>query len=148
MSTFIQSLHQIVFSTKNRENVLVESNREKLYEYIFGIIKNNKSYCYKIGGYDDHIHIIIQLHPTVNPAFLVKDIKLATNKFIKENKLFPRFKGWQEGYGLFTYHINSKDELIEYVKNQKEHHKKLSFKEELILLLKEHKIEYNEEFLK
>jgi REP element-mobilizing transposase RayT len=148
MSTFVQTLYQIVFSTKNRENTLNEESRERLYEYIFGIIKNNKSYCYKIGGTDDHLHIIIQIHTSIAPADLVKDIKLATNKYIKENGLFSRFQGWQEGYGLFTYQINAKENLIEYVNNQKEHHRKLSFKEELILLLKEHKIEYNEEYIK
>jgi hypothetical protein len=66
---------------------------------------------------------------------------------MKENSLFFRFTGWQVGYGLFTYHISSKENLIRYVINQNEHHKTITFKEELIALLKEHSIEYTEEYL-
>jgi hypothetical protein len=77
----------------------------------------------------------------------VKDIKLAVSDLIKEEKIFPQFTGWQEGYGGFTYSISAKDNLIEYVKNQKEHHKKVSFREEYISLLKEHGIEFDEKYL-
>lgn len=65
---------------------------------------------------------------------------------IKEEKLFP-FTAWQEGYSAFTYSLDAKDNLIEYVKNQEEHHKKVSFKDELISLLDEFEIEYKEEYL-
>jgi hypothetical protein len=82
----------------------------------------------------------------VAPAMLVKDIKLAEGSFIKEEKLFPFFKGWQEGYGAFTYSISAKDNLIEYVKNQKEHHRKVSFEDEYKNLLKEHHIDYDDKY--
>ena len=74
----------------------------------------------------------------------MKDIKLATSEFIKTSKILPRFAGWQEGYGAFTYSLKAKDNLIEYVKNQKEHHKKVDFKKEYIDLLKEHDIQFDE----
>ena len=80
-------------------------------------------------------------------ANLVKDIKLGSTSFIKEKKIFPNFGGWQDGYSAFTYSIEAKDNLIEYVKNQEEHHKNKTFKEELIELLNEHGIEFYEKYL-
>ena len=147
MSTFTQILYQIVFSTKNRERTISESGQEKLFSFIWGILKNKKCHLYRIGGIEDHIHIITHIHPTVAIAELVKDIKLATSSFIKKEHLLSKFSGWQEGYGAFTYSISAKDNLIEYVKKQKEHHKKRSFKEEYVNLLKEHRIEYDEKYL-
>jgi len=96
----------------------------------------------------NHIHIITHLHPTVCPAYIIKDIKEASCALISREKgLFPNFPGWQVGYSGFTYHISSKKALIDYVANQAEHHKKVSFKEELIKLLKENNVEYSEKYL-
>jgi hypothetical protein len=78
---------------------------------------------------------------------LVKDIKLASSGYIKSHNLFPDFKGWQNAYGGFSYSFNDKDKLIEYVKNQEEHHKIVTFRDELIELLKEHGIEFDEKYL-
>jgi REP element-mobilizing transposase RayT len=102
---------------------------------------------YQIGGISDHIHILTHLHPSIAVASLVKDIKLASSDFIKSNQLFIQFGGWQEGYGAFTYSLKDKDNLIEYIKNQEEHHKIKTSREELIELLHEHKIEYDEKYL-
>lgn len=105
---------------------MIESGQERLYRFIWGILQNKNCHLYRINGVEDHIHIITHLHPSVALAELVKDIKLAASEFIKEERLFPHFSGWQVGYGGFTYSISAKDNLIEYVKNQKEHHKKVS----------------------
>jgi len=78
---------------------------------------------------------------------LVKDIKLGSSSYIKENQLFPDFDGWQEGYAAFTYTIKEKEGLIRYVQHQEEHHKKMTFKEELVTLLKEHNVEFDERYL-
>ncbi|HMG93167.1 MAG TPA: transposase, partial [Chryseolinea sp.] len=94
-----------------------------------------------------HIHIVCQLHPSVGLAWLVKDIKLATSAFIKEKKLFKNFMGWQVGYGAFTYSITAKGKLIEYVNNQEEHHKRITYREEYIGLLNEHGVVYDEKYL-
>ena len=147
MSTYTQILYQIVFGTKNIEPTLIESGLENLYKYMWGILKNNKCHLYRIGGTPDHIHIVTHVHPIVAVAYLIKDIKLASSTFIKAENIFPGFNGWQDGYGAFTYSISAKDNLIEYVKNQKEHHRNLSFREEYMSLLKEHEIEFNEKYL-
>ncbi len=147
MSTYTQILYQIVFGTYNNELTLTESDQENLYKYIWGILKNKKCHLYRIGGMEDHIHIITHVHPAVAIAYLIKDVKLASSDFIKAENIFPGFNGWQDGYGAFTYSILAKDNLIEYVKNQKEHHRKVSFKDEYVNLLKEHGIEFNEKYL-
>jgi len=77
----------------------------------------------------------------------VKDIKLATSQHIKTHVLFPEFEGWQDGYGAFTYSYSEKDRLIEYVKNQEIHHKKKTYKEELIEVLNEHGVEFDEKYI-
>jgi len=147
MSTYTQILYQIVYSTKNREQSLIHPGREELFRYICGILKNKKCHLYQIGGVSDHLHIITHLHPSIALADLIKDIKLASTDHIKKINLFPLFNGWQDGYGAFTYSIDAKENLIAYVKNQEEHHRKKTYIEELKELLQEHKIEFDERYL-
>jgi len=147
MSTYTQILYQIVYSTKNWEHTLTKPNREELYKYIWGVLKNKNCHLYRIGGIENHIHIITHIHPSISLASLVKDIKLASSDHIKSLNLFPDFNGWQNGYGGFTYSFKDKDHLIEYVKNQEEHHKTVTFRDELIDLLKEQGIEFDEKYL-
>lgn len=147
MSTYTQILYQIVFGTYKHEKGLDASNRPELFKYITGILQNKKCHLYRIGGISNHIHIVIHLHPSVALAALIKDVKLATTDYIKKKKLFPTFSGWQNGYGAFTYSFREKYVLIEYVKNQESHHQKKTYKQELIELLTEHEIDYNENYL-
>lgn len=100
-----------------------------------------------MNGVEDHLHILTSLHPSVSLAALVKDIKLASSVYIKDNNLFKNFKAWQDGYGAFTYSFKEKDYLIEYIKNQEEHHRIKTFREELIELLQEHGIEFDEKYI-
>ena len=147
MSTYIQIHYHIVFGTKYRIPCLEEQHRDLLFKYIWGVLNNNKCHLYRINGVDDHIHILTHIHPTTALSSLIKDIKLASHAWIKKKQLFPAFKGWQEGYGAFTHHFNDKDRLIRYIKHQKEHHKRVSWPEELKALLQEHGIAFNEKYL-
>jgi putative transposase len=147
MNTYTQILYQIIFAAKNHEKTLAAKNHPELYKYIWGILKNKKCHLYRIGGVSDHIHIVTHLHPGISLASIVKDIKVASAAYIKNNNLFPMFSGWQDGYGGFTYSIHDKDKLIEYVKNQEEHHKTKSFREELIDLLNEHVIVFDIKYM-
>jgi len=148
MGTFTQILYQIVYSTKDRKPVLHKDNRPELFKYVWGILKNKNCHLYRIGGIEDHIHIVTHIHPTVALAPLVKDIKVSSTEFIKTQGLFPDFEGWQVGYAAFTYAFEAKDHLIEYVKNQEEHHKSVTFLDELKILLLEHGVEFDEKYLK
>ena len=148
MSTYTQILYQVVFGSKDHIPFMTMENENILFSYIAGILKKKSCHCYIVGGAGNHIHIITHLHPSVDLAKCVKDIKLSSHKMFLENKnLFLYFTGWQVGYSGFTYHISAKGNLIRYVENQREHHKIYSFKDELILLLKEHLIDYNEDYL-
>lgn len=147
MSTFTQILYQIVFSTKNRQRTLTVDKRPQLYAYIWGILQAKQCHPYRINGIEDHVHIATHIHPSIALASLVKDIKLASSSFIKDSCVFRNFSGWQDGYAAFTYSYRDKDILIEYIKNQEKHHKKLSYKEELINLLQEHGVEFEEKYL-
>jgi len=148
MSTYTQILYQLVFGSKDYAPFLTTENENMLFAYIAGILKNKSCHSYIVGGASNHIHVITHLHPTVAFSLLVKDIKMASHKLILQNsKMFSHFSGWQVGYSAFSYHISSKVNLIRYVENQREHHKIYSFKEELTNLLKEHSVDYTDDYL-
>jgi REP element-mobilizing transposase RayT len=146
MATYTQIYYHVVFSTKHRERTL-HSDNEELLKYIWGIFKNNKCHLYRINGIEDHLHMLFSLHPTVALSDLVKDIKLATSQWIKGGNQYTLFGGWQEGYGAFTVGHADRDSVIEYIKNQQEHHRKISFIEEYRSLLNELGITFEEKHL-
>jgi REP element-mobilizing transposase RayT len=118
-----------------------------MFRYIWGIIKNKKSHLYRIGGVEDHIHIFTDIHQTICVADFVKDIKIATSKWVKHPRIFRNFTNWQDGYGAFTVSRKEKNNLIEYIKNQEHHHNNLTFREEYKRLLLEAGIEFDEKHL-
>ena len=91
MSTYTQILYQIVFSTKNRERTLTKNNRDRVFKFMSGVLKNKKCHLYQIGGVEDHIHIITYLNPEVALSSLIKDLKLGTTNLIKTERLFKNF---------------------------------------------------------
>ncbi|MEO5647390.1 MAG: IS200/IS605 family transposase [Chitinophagaceae bacterium] len=146
MGTYRQIFYQIVFGTKDRKPTIAKDADIELYKYISGIIKNKNCKLYRINGIEDHIHIMSDLHPTICLSDYVKEIKLASNKWMKESGKYPAFDGWQDGYGAFTYSFREKDMIINYIKNQKEHHKTESFYDEFKHLLIENGIEFDEKY--
>jgi len=147
MSTYTQIIYQIVFSTKYRERVLIsKENREVLFNYIAGILKRKNCHLYQINGVEDHIHILLHIHPSIALSALVKDVKIASSIFIKNQHLFDGFIAWQEGYGAFTYNIRDKEKMINYIKNQVQHHKVKTHREELTELLIENRVDFDEKY--
>ena len=147
MSTHTAISYHIVFSTKDRTRVLGQDRREDLFRYISGIIKNRHGHLYRINGVEDHLHILTSLHPTVSLADFVKDIKTGSAHWIKENSVFKRFSHWQEGYGAFTCSKREIAGLIEYIKGQEQHHRKMEFEEEYRKLLVEAGVEFDERYM-
>ena len=145
--SYTQILYQIVFSTKGREETMIKENREKLFRYIWGLLAAKHCVLYQINGVENHLHIATHIHPTVSVASLVKDVKVSSSLWIKEQGIFPKFTSWQEKYGAFTYSIKEKPALVKYIKNQEAHHHITTFREEFIELLKYHEIEFNEIYL-
>jgi REP element-mobilizing transposase RayT len=146
MSTFRQIYYQIVFGTKNRKPTISKTHDKELYNYIARIIKNKKCKVYDINGIEDHIHIMSDLHPDECLSDYVKSIKIASNLWMTESGNFPAFEGWQTGYGAFTYSVREREMLLNYIKNQKEHHKTESFYDEFKRLLIENEIEFDEKY--
>jgi putative transposase len=126
---------------------MIGPGKERLCRYIATVLKNKGCHLYRINAVEDHVHIATHIHPSMALSNLIKDIKLSASDLIKENNLFPGFAGWQAGYGAFTYSISAKDNLIQYIMNQEEHHKKVTFKEEYIKLLQAHNIEFEDSYL-
>jgi REP element-mobilizing transposase RayT len=145
--SYTQIYYHIILRTKNSGKSISQHNVSELYKYIWGIIKNKKCKLYRINGMEDHIHLLISLHSTIALSNFVKDIKLATNQWMKSHEDFKKFEGWSERYAAFTCSFKDKDKVINYIINQQEHHHKESFKEELIRILTEEGIELDERFL-
>lgn len=145
--TFSQIYIQVVFAVKGRESLIQTTWEEELYKYISGIIRNKDQKILAINGISDHIHFLIGMKPSCCLSDLVREVKKSSNDFIKEKK-FSQFKfQWQEGYGAFSYSHSSLNNVIAYINNQKEHHKKQSFKEEYKIFLTKFQIEHKEEYL-
>ena len=116
-------------------------------KYIWGIVKNNNCKLYRVNGIEDHIHIFSDLHPSVCLADYVKDIKVASSIWMKDSGMFLDFKGWQDGYGAFTYSKEHVSLVASYIARQEEHHKKILFRDEYRQMLIDAEIEFEEKFI-
>ena len=145
--TFSQIYIQVVFAVKSRDSLIHSSWEEELYKYISGIVRNKEQKMLAINGMADHIHFLIGMKPSCCLSDLVREIKKSSNVFINK-KWGSKFKfQWQEGYGAFSYSHSNLDNVIKYILNQKEHHKKKSFKDEYMEFLKKFEIEFKDEYL-
>ena len=145
--TFSQIYIQIVFAVKYRNALILKEWEENLYKYITGIIQNKNQKMLSINGTNNHIHFFIGMKPTCCLSDLVREIKKASTSFIKEENFTPFKFRWQEGYGAFSYSHSQLDNVIRYIENQKEHHRKKTFKEEYIAFLNAFEIEFKDDFL-
>lgn len=147
MSTYSQIYIQIVFAVKNRQALIANAWEEELYKYITGIVQNKGQKMLAINGMPDHIHILIGMKPSCCLSDLVREIKKSSNSFIKEQSFTNSKFEWQEGFGAFSYSHSALDNVIAYISNQKEHHRKRSFKEEYVDFLEKFKIDFKQEYL-
>ena len=144
--SYVKLIYHIVFRTKGSVQAINTENARDLYAYIYGITKSYNAFVHRIGGMPDHIHILLELPPTISLSEFMRELKKSTSKWIKESKKFPHFIGWAEGYAAFSY---SRDEICavtNYIKNQKEHHRVISFSEEYRKFIVESGIEINEKY--
>ena len=146
-NTYSQMLVQIVFAVKGRNNLIQPSWEDDLQRYITGIVRNKGQRLIAINGMPDHVHILIGMRPNCRISDLVRDIKTSTNSFVNSNRYVIGKFEWQTGYGVFTYHNLMMNTLIDYIRNQKTHHRQIRFKDEYRQLLNEFKIEFEEKYL-
>ena len=146
-NTYTQIYYHIVFSTKNRVRCIGKDHRDPLYGYIWGIHKNLKCHLYRIGGVEDHVHILTSIHPTLSLSKYIEEVKTGSTNWIRRERVIPDWPGWQDGYGAFTAANHDKDAIIEYIKGQEEHHRTVSFREEYEAMLKRAGVEYDPKYL-
>jgi len=145
--TFSNLNFHIIFSTKHRDAVITPELEKELYPYIAGIIKGEGAILLKIGGTENHVHLIARLKPTHDIPDILKKIKANSSKWInKQQKINGRFS-WQLGYGIFSVSESQLPNTIKYVGNQKEHHHRATFKEEFIRFLEKNGIQYDLEHI-
>jgi putative transposase len=147
MHSFVSCLMHCVFATKERRPLIQPELQTRLWPYLGGIARENKMKALMIGGVEDHIHVLLSLPSTLSVAKAVQLIKGNSSKWIHET--FPEHQSfeWQEGYGAFSIGISGVDDTVKYIQNQAEHHRKMSFQEEVAVFLKKYGMDYDEAML-
>ena len=145
--SFTNLLYHIIFSTKDRRPLIKLEYQPRLYEYIGGIIRGTGGISLGINGTDDHVHVLAKLRPDRALSDVLRDLKANATGWMHE--VFPRLADfyWQRGYAAFTISQSNLKQVQQYVADQKEHHQKVSFREEFIGFLKANGIEYDERYL-
>ena len=146
-NTYTQLYFHIVFAVKGRSNYISEQWKDELYKYISGIIANKDQKLMIVNGVPNHIHLLIGTKPNCNLSDLIRDIKANSSKWINEKKFTNFHFEWQTGFGAFTVSQSVVPNVIEYIKNQEEHHRKKTFKEEYVEFLKAYQIDFKDEYL-
>ena len=138
--SYTKLIYHIVFRTKRSVKSVNQANERDLYAYIYGIANKYNSYVYRIGGMPDHIHILLDLPPTVALSDFMRELKKSSSIWMKESGMFPMFDGWGEGFAAFSYSQNDVETITKYIMNQKEHHKIVTFADEYRAFLVENGI--------
>lgn len=146
-NTYIKIYFHLVFAVKHRSALINPLWQNRLYDYIGGIIKNKGCYPIKIGGTDDHIHILLSYTPVVTLPDLVRDIKSMSTRWINELGLSPFKFEWQKGYACFSYSHTHILQLSNYIANQDIHHKGCTLREEIIDMLTKFGVEYDDRYI-
>ena len=146
MSHISLNVH-IVFATKDRAQVLTTEMQPRLFSYIGGVFKSEGCSLVAAGGIADHVHLLVSLGVKKPIADVMREVKAGSSRWIHETFGEMGNFGWQEGYGLFSVSYSNMDRVKEYIGRQEAHHKKVSFRDELIALLKKHNVAYDERYV-
>ena len=144
---FTRLLYHIVFSTKDRRPFLKEDLMPRVREYVGGVIEGDGGHVLAIDGAEDHLHAALCLPATRAIADMVRVVKANSSKWIHGEMPAMRTFGWQDSYSAFSVSPSVLPQVVQYIQGQSEHHKKLSFEEELRRLLDKHGIAYDEQYL-
>ena len=146
-NTYSQLYIQTVFAVQGRLSLIQPEFKEELYKYITGIVTNQGQKMISINGMPDHLHILIGLRPAMALADLVREIKADSTNFINKNKWVHGRFSWQEGYSALSYGQSQLDTIIRYIRNQERHHKRSSFKNEYLSLLRKFDIAFEDKYV-
>jgi putative transposase len=145
--SYVSSHFHCVFSTKERRPFITPELGERLWPFLGGIARQNKMKAIEIGGVEDHVHILLSMPSTMAVSKALQLIKGGSSKWIHETFPEHRAFAWQEEYGAFSVSMSQLDKTVGYIKGQPEHHRKMTFQEEFLALLKKHRVEYDERYL-
>jgi putative transposase len=146
-NTYTQIYIQIVFAVNGRQSLITPAFKEELFKYIGGTMRNAGQKLIAINGMPDHVHTLVGLKPTVAISSLVKDIKVASSRFINDKKVVRGRFSWQEGFGAFSYSQSHLSKVASYIENQERHHARGSFRDEYMSMLNSFQIEHDERYL-
>ena len=145
--TYTNLLTLIIFSTKDRLPYLNEDRRDDVFEYIGGIVRELKGAAINVNGAQDHVHILVRLPSFLAVATLVEIMKTNSSRWIHEQRVLHRTFAWQTGYSAFSVSESQADDVSRYITNQREHHRRITFQEELIAFLDRAHIQYDERYV-
>ena len=146
-NTYSSLFYHIVFSTKNRTNFINREIENRVWSYLGGIARKHKVIALQIGGIENHIHALIMSPPILAPSKTAQFLKGDSSKWIHQEFPDLRSFAWQDGYDAFSVSKSNVPKVIDYIKNQRQHHLKQSFEDEYIELLKLHETDYDEKYL-
>jgi len=145
--TYSQIYLHFVFAVKHRANLINRKHKEELHKYITSIVHSRDAKMLAVHCMPDHLHLFVGFKPNIHVSNFVKDIKSKTNQFINAKKWVRGKFNWQEGFGVFSYSHSHISNVIKYILNQEEHHKKVTFQEEYCEFLKRFEVPFERKFI-
>ena len=145
--SYVSSYFHCVFSIKERRPFITPELQKRLWPFLGGMARQNKMTALEIGGVADDVHILLSLPTTISISKAMQLIKGGSSKWVHETFSDQRLFSWQEEYGAFSVSVWQLDKTIAYIRGQPEHHHKMTFQEEFLMLLKKHGVEYDERYL-
>jgi REP element-mobilizing transposase RayT len=144
---YVNLIYHIVVSTKNREPFLTGAHQPQLHDYIGGIVRNRGGISLGVNGAADHVHVLAKLRQDNALSNVIRDLKAGATGWLHD--VFPDLEefSWQRGYAAFTVSASLVEQVRRYIANQPIHHRKHSFKDELIKMLRKNEIDFQEEYL-
>jgi REP element-mobilizing transposase RayT len=145
-NTYTQISIQAVFAVEGRANLIANTWRDSLHQYIAGVVRKEAT-TLAVGGWKDHVHIFFGLPPTLSISNLIQKVKSNSSRWINEKNFVDGKFQWQQGYGAFSYSRSHRDVVIKYVMNQEQHHGKRTFRQEYLDMLNKFEIVYESKYL-
>lgn len=145
--SYTNLIYHIVYSTKERRPVITGPCQSRLYDYVGGTIRGQGGISLAVNGTADHLHLLAKLRPDKAVSDVLRDLKANASGWM--HAVFPKLKDftWQKGYGAFTVSASQIEQVRNYIARQQEHHRKHSFRDEFIALLRANEIEFDERYL-
>lgn len=146
-NTYSNLFYHIVFSTKGRKDLISQDIEDRVWAYIGGVARNHGMTAVQVGGIDNHAHALIMAKPLHSPSQIAQWLKGESSKWIHDTFSELKEFAWQDGFGVFSVSKSNVEDVVDYIKNQREHHKNKSFEDEYIAMLKLNGIDYEERYV-